>query len=159
WRGQISFETPMMFAIGFLVTFLFGGLSGVLLAAPPIDFHVSDSYFVIAHFHYVLFGTIVFAVFAGIYFWFPKMFGRMLDDPWGHGNSLEWATSCPPPLRNFDKMPRIRSERPAFDLKFPELAAGEQSLAGPPEGGAKPLTSQSDGGATYQDDIASDRDR
>jgi len=83
WRGQISFETPMMFAIGFLVTFLFGGLSGVLLAAPPIDFHVSDSYFVIAHFHYVLFGTIVFAVFAGIYFWFPKMFGRMLDDRLG----------------------------------------------------------------------------
>uniref|UniRef100_UPI0004C3D39B cbb3-type cytochrome c oxidase subunit I n=1 Tax=Actinoplanes subtropicus TaxID=543632 RepID=UPI0004C3D39B len=73
WRGQISFETPMMFALGFMVTFLFGGLSGVLLASPPIDFHVSDSYFVIAHFHYVLFGTIVFAVFAGIYFWFPKM--------------------------------------------------------------------------------------
>ncbi|GIE03778.1 cytochrome c oxidase subunit 1 [Paractinoplanes durhamensis] len=240
WRGQISFETPMMFAIGFLVTFLFGGLSGVLLASPPIDFHVSDSYFVIAHFHYVLFGTIVFAVFSGIYFWFPKMFGRMLDDrlgkvhfwltflgfhatflvqhwlgtegmprryadylpsdgftflnmfstvgsfvlgiatlpfiynvwhsykagrlvtvddPWGHGNSLEWATSSPPPLRNFDRMPRIRSERPAFDVKFPELAAGEQSLAGPPEGGARVLTSESDGGATYMEDIASDRDR
>jgi cytochrome c oxidase subunit I len=212
----------------------------VLLASPPIDFHVSDSYFVIAHFHYVLFGTIVFAVFAGIYFWFPKMFGRMLDDrlgkvhfwltfigfhttflvqhwlgtegmprryadylpsdgftflntfstlgsfvlgvstlpfiyncwksykvgevvtaddPWGHGNSLEWATSTPPPLRNFDRMPRIRSERPAFDAKFPELAAGEQSLAGPPEGGARVLTSEADGGATYQEDIASDRDR
>ena len=83
WRGQISFETPMLFAIGFLVTFLFGGLSGVLLASPPIDFHVSDSYFVVAHFHYVLFGTIVFAVFAGIYFWFPKMFGRMLDERLG----------------------------------------------------------------------------
>jgi cytochrome c oxidase subunit 1 len=239
WRGQISFETPMMFAIGFLVTFLFGGLSGVLLASPPIDFHVSDSYFVIAHFHYVLFGTIVFAVFAGIYFWFPKMFGRMLDDrlgkvhfwltflgfhatflvqhwlgtkgmprryadylpsdgftflntfstlgsfvlglstlpfiynvwksykvgqlvtvddPWGHGNSLEWATSSPPPLRNFDRMPRIRSERPAFDAKFPELAAGEQSLAGPPEGGARPLTSESRGGATYTEDIGTERD-
>jgi cytochrome c oxidase subunit 1 len=83
WRGQISFETPMMFALGFMVTFLFGGLSGVLLAAPPIDFHVSDSYFVVAHFHYVLFGTIVFAVFAGVYFWFPKMFGRMLDERLG----------------------------------------------------------------------------
>ncbi len=76
-----------------------------------------------------------------------------VDDPWGHGNSLEWATSCPPPLRNFDRMPRIRSERPAFDAKFPELAAGEQSLAGPPEGGARPLTSESDGGATYQEDV------
>ena len=83
WRGQITFETPMLFAIGFLVTFLFGGLSGVLLASPPIDFHVSDTYFVVAHFHYVLFGTIVFAVFAGIYFWFPKMTGRMLDERLG----------------------------------------------------------------------------
>ena len=73
----------MLFAIGFLVTFLFGGLSGVLLASPPIDFHVSDSYFVVAHFHYVLFGTIVFAVYAGIYFWFPKMTGRMLDERLG----------------------------------------------------------------------------
>ena len=83
WRGQISFETPMLFAIGFLVTFLFGGLTGVLLASPPVDFHVSDSYFVVAHFHYVLFGTIVFAVYSGVYFWFPKMFGRMLDERLG----------------------------------------------------------------------------
>src|SRR5512141_748973 len=83
WRGQLTFESPMLFAIGFLVTFLFGGLSGVLLASPPLDFHVSDTYFVVAHFHYVLFGTIVFAVFAGVYFWFPKMFGRMLDDRLG----------------------------------------------------------------------------
>ncbi|MDM4784564.1 cbb3-type cytochrome c oxidase subunit I [Micromonospora sp. b486] len=64
WRGQITFETPMLFSIGFLVTFLFGGLTGVLLASPPLDFHLHDSYFVVAHFHYVLFGTIVFAVFA-----------------------------------------------------------------------------------------------
>ena len=83
WRGQITFESPMLFAIGFLVTFLLGGLSGVLLASPPIDFHVSDTYFVVAHFHYVLFGTIVFAVFAGVYFWFPKMTGRMLDERLG----------------------------------------------------------------------------
>jgi cytochrome c oxidase subunit 1 len=207
WRGQLTFETPMLFVIGFLVTFLFGGLSGVLLASPPVDFHVSDSYFVVAHFHYVLFGTIVFAVFAGVYFWFPKMTGRMMDerlgrvhfwltfvgfhatfliqhwlgtrgmprryadylasdgftlfntvstigafilgasllpflynawksytagplvrvdDPWGFGMSLEWATSCPPPLRNFDRMPRIRSERPAFDVKYPEHGPAHQ---------------------------------
>jgi cytochrome c oxidase subunit 1 len=232
WRGQLTFESPMLFAIGFLTTFLFGGLSGVLLASPPIDWHVSDTYFVVAHFHYVLFGTIVFAVFAGVYFWFPKMTGRMLDerlakvhfwltvigfhttflvqhwlgtrgmprryadylasdgftvwnsissvgafilgastlpfvwnvwksykagrvvevdDPWGHGMSLEWATSCPPPLRNFDRMPRIRSERPAFDLHFPEHAPGH-SLKNPPAGGAKPLSAEADGGARYQDD-------
>jgi cytochrome c oxidase subunit 1 len=231
WKGQLSFETPMLWSIGFLVTFLFGGLSGVLLASPPIDFHVSDSYFVVAHFHYVLFGTIVFAVFAGIYFWFPKMTGRMLDerlgkvhfwltligfhttfliqhwlgnegmprryadyldmdnftlfntissigafilgaatlpflynvwksyktgqvvevdDPWGYGGSLEWATSCPPPLRNFDRMPRIRSERPAFDAKYPEHAPGH-SLQNPPEGGAKPLSREADGGARYEE--------
>jgi len=236
WRGQLTFETPMLFAIGFLTTFLFGGLSGVLLASPPVDFHVSDTYFVVAHFHYVLFGTIVFAVYAGVYFWFPKMTGRMLDerlgkvhfwltvigfhttfliqhwlgtrgmprryadylpqdgfttwntistvgafilgvstlpflwnvaksylagrvvevdDPWGHGMSLEWATSCPPPLRNFDRMPRIRSERPAFDLKFPEHAPGH-SLRHPPPGGAKVLSHEADGGATYRDDGGDD---
>ncbi|MGW4247615.1 aa3-type cytochrome oxidase subunit I [Nocardia sp. NPDC004722] len=202
WRGQLTFETPMLFAVGFIVTFLFGGLSGVILASPPIDFHVSDSYFVVAHFHYVLFGTIAFATFSGIYFWFPKMTGRMLDerlgkwhfwttfigfhttflvqhwlgnmgmprryadylpgdgfttlntvstigsfilgasmlpfvwnvfksyrygevvtvdDPWGYGNSLEWATSCPPPRHNFYELPRIRSERPAFELHYPHM--------------------------------------
>ena len=83
WKGQISFQTPMLFACGFLVTFLFGGLTGVMLAAPAIDFHVTDSYFVVAHFHYVLFGTIVFATYSGIYFWFPKMTGRFLDEPLG----------------------------------------------------------------------------
>ena len=83
WKGQLTFETPMLFSIGFLVTFLLGGLSGVLLASPPLDFHVTDTYFVVAHFHYVLFGTIVFATYAGIYFWFPKMTGRMLDERLG----------------------------------------------------------------------------
>ncbi|OJY38808.1 cytochrome c oxidase subunit I [Pseudonocardia sp. 73-21] len=203
WKGKLTFETPMMFALGFAVTFLFGGLTGVLLASPPIDFHVTDTYFVVAHFHYVLFGTIVFATYGGIYFWFPKMTGRMLDetlgkihfwltfigfhltflvqhwlgnigmprryadylptdgftvlnaissigafvlgasalpfiynvfksyrygrvvtvdDPWGFGNSLEWATSCPPPRHNFTELPRIRSERPAFDLHYPHVA-------------------------------------
>jgi cytochrome c oxidase subunit 1 len=202
WRGAVTFETPMVWAIGFMVTFLFGGLTGVLLASPPLDFHVADSYFVVAHFHYVLFGTIVFAVFSGIYFWFPKFTGRYLDerlgklhfwmtfvgfhltflvqhwlgaegmarrygdylpqdgfttlntvstigsfvlgaslipfmwnmyrsyrfgeittadDPWGYGNSLEWATSSPPPRHNFTSIPRIRSERPAFEAHYPHL--------------------------------------
>jgi cytochrome c oxidase subunit 1 len=202
WKGQLTFETPMLFSIGFIVTFLFGGLSGILLAAPAIDFHVSDTYFVVAHFHYVLYGTIVFATFAGIYFWFPKITGRFLDeplgklhfwttfigfhatflvqhwlgnegmprryadylasdgfttlnmistigayilgastlpfiwnifrsyrfgevvtvdDPWGYGNSLEWATSSPPPRHNFTELPRIRSERPAFELHYPHM--------------------------------------
>jgi len=203
WRGALTFETPMLFALGFIVTFLFGGLTGVLLASPPLDFQASDSYFVVAHFHYVVFGTVVFAVFGGMYFWWPKWTGKMLDerlgrihfwslfvgfhttflvqhwlgvqgmprrystygpgdgfstlnlissvgafllgasmlpfmlnvwvsmrgpkvavdDPWGYGASLEWATSCPPPRHNFTRLPRIRSERPAFDLKFPHLAA------------------------------------
>ncbi|MBJ8340806.1 cytochrome c oxidase subunit I [Antrihabitans sp. YC3-6] len=202
WKGQLTFESPMLFSVGFLVTFLFGGLSGVILASPPLDFQATDSYFVVAHFHYVLFGTIVFATYAGIYFWFPKMTGRMMDerlakwhfwttfigfhttflvqhwlgnegmprryadylptdgfsslnlistvgsfvlgastlpfvwnvfksfrygevvtvdDPWGYGNSLEWATSCPPPRHNFYELPRIRSERPAFELHYPHM--------------------------------------
>ena len=73
----------MLLAIFFLVTFLFGGLTGVLLASPPIDFHVTDSYFVVAHFHYVVFGSAVFGGYAGMYFWFPKMTGRMLDERLG----------------------------------------------------------------------------
>ncbi|WP_137826137.1 cytochrome c oxidase subunit I [Brevibacterium sp. 2SA] len=202
WRGSITFETPMVWAIGFLVTFLFGGLTGVILASPALDQSVSDSYFVVAHFHYVVFGTVVFGMFAGFYFWWPKWTGRMLneklghihfwilfigfhstflvqhwlgvdgmprryadylpqdgftwmnqvstvgamllglsmvpffwnvwitarnapkvtvDDPWGYGGSLEWATSCPPPRHNFTSLPRIRSERPAFDVNHPEL--------------------------------------
>ncbi len=88
WRGQLTFETPMLFALGFLVTFLAGGLTGILLASPPLDFHVSDTYFVVAHFHYTLFGTIVFATYAGIYFWFPKMTGRLLDERLGQAALL-----------------------------------------------------------------------
>ncbi|TDD28873.1 cytochrome c oxidase subunit I [Actinomadura sp. KC06] len=83
WRGHLTFETPMLFSVGFLVTFLFGGLTGVILASPPLDFHVQDSYFVVAHFHYVVFGTVVFAMFAGFYFWWPKMTGKMLHEGWG----------------------------------------------------------------------------
>jgi cytochrome c oxidase subunit 1 len=205
WGGSLTFETPMLWALGFLTTFLFGGLTGVILASPPLDYAVSDSYFVVAHFHYVVFGTVVFAMFGGFYFWWPKLTGRMLDerlgkvhfymlfigfhatflvqhwlgaegfprryadyeagdgfttlnvvssmgsfvlgasmipflwnvwktrlapqvvtdDPWGWGRSLEWATSSPPPRHNFDRLPRIRSEAPAFDLHHPELAALE----------------------------------
>jgi cytochrome c oxidase subunit 1 len=203
WGGSLTFQTPMLWSIGFLVTFLFGGLTGIILSSPALDFHLSDSYFVVAHFHYVVFGTVVFAMFAGFYFWWPKFTGRMLDetlgkvhfwmlfvgfhttfliqhwlgvegmprryatylpgegftlenqistagafllgastlpflynvwktwrtaplvnvdDPWGYGASLEWATSCPPPRHNFVTLPRIRSERPAFDLHHPDVA-------------------------------------
>ncbi|HEY6738720.1 MAG TPA: cbb3-type cytochrome c oxidase subunit I, partial [Actinopolymorphaceae bacterium] len=80
WRGSIVFASPMLWAIGFLVTFLLGGLTGVILASPPLDFHVHDTYFVVAHFHYVVFGTVVFAMFGGFYFWWPKMTGKMLDE-------------------------------------------------------------------------------
>ncbi|THA28584.1 cytochrome c oxidase subunit I [Streptomyces sp. A1277] len=83
WHGSLSFETPMLWSMGFLVTFLLGGLTGVLVASPPMDFHLTDSYFVVAHLHYVLFGTIVFATFAGFYFWWPKFTGRMLDERLG----------------------------------------------------------------------------
>ena len=83
WRGSVTFETPMIWAIGFLVTFTFGGLTGVILASPPLDFALSDSYFVVAHFHYVVFGTVVFAMFSGFYFWWPKWTGKMLDERLG----------------------------------------------------------------------------
>ncbi|RZT17348.1 cytochrome c oxidase subunit 1 [Kribbella sp. VKM Ac-2569] len=202
WGGSVSMDTPMLWSVGFLVTFLFGGLTGIILASPALDYQLNDSYFVVAHFHYVVFGTVVFAMFAGFYFWWPKLTGRMLDerlgklhfwllfigfhttflvqhwlgvegmprryadyrasegftvlhqvstvgafvlgvstlpflyniyksrrtprvevdDPWGWGRSLEWATSCPPPRHNFEKLPRIRSESPAFDLHHPDLA-------------------------------------
>jgi len=203
WRGSVTFEAAMLWAIGFLITFTFGGLTGVILASPPLDFQVSDTYFVVAHFHYVVFGTVVFAMFSGFYFWWPKWTGKMLNeplgkihfwllfigfhttfliqhwlgvmgmprryatyqpsdgftwmnqlstigamilgismipflynvyitarrapkvtvnDPWGYGRSLEWATSCPPPRHNFTSIPRIRSESPAFDLNHPEAA-------------------------------------
>ncbi len=80
WNGSIRMQSPMLFSIGFLTTFLFGGLTGVILASPPLDFQVSDTYFVVAHFHYVLFGTVVFSMFAGFYFWWPKWYGYKLDE-------------------------------------------------------------------------------
>jgi cytochrome c oxidase subunit 1 len=196
WGGSLSFETPMLWAIAFLYIFLFGGISGVMLGSPPIDFAVTDTYFVVAHLHNVLIGGTVFALFGGIYFWFPKFTGRRLSerlgrlhvlgwvigftitflpqyelgalgmprryadypadagwttlnvistigafllafgtvpfvlavidalrrpadqpaDPWG-ANSLEWATSSPPPEHDFDALPRIRSERPVWDAR------------------------------------------
>ncbi len=82
--GQLTFRTPMLFALGFLVVFVLGGVTGVMLASPALDFALTDSYFVVAHFHYVLFGGSVFALFAGIYFWFPKFTGRLLDERLGH---------------------------------------------------------------------------
>jgi cytochrome c oxidase subunit I len=198
WRGRLRFPTPMLFAMGFLVQFLIGGITGVIVASPPIDYHVQDTYYIVAHMHYVLFGGSLFAAFAGLYFWIPKMSGRILDerlgkahfwllvagfnltffpmhqlglsgmprriadypadagwtvlnivssvgsvliaiamalfiwnvvhavwmrrgaiagaDPW-QANSLEWATSSPPPRHNFVSMPPIRSERPVFDAR------------------------------------------
>ncbi|MBW3556299.1 MAG: cytochrome c oxidase subunit I [Actinobacteria bacterium] len=90
WGGRITFQTPMLFAIGFLLTFLLGGITGVLLASPPIDFHMTDSYFVVAHMHYVLFGGSVFALYAGIYYWFPKFTGKKLGEGLGR---LHFATN------------------------------------------------------------------
>jgi len=83
WGGSLRFDTPMLWSIGFLTTFLFGGLTGIILASPSLDFSISDSYFVVAHFHYVVFGTVVFAMFGGFYFWWPKLTGRMLDERLG----------------------------------------------------------------------------
>jgi len=83
WRGNISFDTPMLYALGFLSIFVMGGLTGIYLAAFPIDWQVHDTYFVVAHFHYTLFGGAVFAIFAGIFYWWPKMFGRRLNEKLG----------------------------------------------------------------------------
>ena len=83
WRGNLSFETPMLYALGFLSLFVIGGLTGIYLAAFPIDWQLHDSYFVVAHFHYTLFGGVVFAIFAGLFYWWPKMFGRRLGETLG----------------------------------------------------------------------------
>ena len=205
WRGSITFPTPMLFAMGFLMNFLLGGVTGVMVASPPLDYQAHDSYFIVAHMHYVLGGGSLFAIFAALFFWWPKMFGVKLgerlgawcfwlmlvgfnlaffpmhilgvegmprrvftypntgalpelnliatvgsyvmlagvvafalnviisavrgepvgDDPW-QANSLEWATSSPPPEFNFASLPPIRSERPVWDLHHPETAATQR---------------------------------
>jgi cytochrome c oxidase subunit 1 len=194
--GSILVRTPLLFALGFLGQFLIGGLSGVWVASPPLDYHVHDSYFVVAHFHYTLFAGSLFGLFAGVYYWFPKVTGALLrerlgrlhfwlllvgttatffpmfflgedgmprrvadytpedgfqhlnvistigaftiavaiaiflvnlvvslrrrdpagDDPW-EGQTLEWATSSPPPPFNFRSLPEIRSYAPLLDLR------------------------------------------
>jgi len=83
WRGNMSFDTPMLFALGFIGVFTIGGLSGIFLAAFPVDWQVTDTYYVVAHLHYVLFGGSIFGIFAGLYYWWPKFFGRMLNEPLG----------------------------------------------------------------------------
>ncbi len=84
WRGSIRFEVPMVWALGFLAMFVMGGLTGIFNGSAPADIYISDTYFVVAHFHYALFSSLGFGGFAAIYFWFPKMFGRMLDPALGH---------------------------------------------------------------------------
>ena len=206
WWGSLDFTLPMKFAFGFMATFLIGGITGIYLASVPVDTQLHQSYFVVAHLHYVLFGGSVFTIFAGIYFWFPKVTGRMLgrtlgawnfwtlfigfngtflvmhtlglegmprrvatyanpswaatnliitvssfliaisvmlfliniirswnhgeiagNDPW-RGNTLEWATTSPPPPYNFERIPRVRSFTPWRDEReLNELAVDPTS--------------------------------
>jgi cytochrome c oxidase subunit 1 len=90
WRGVLRVDTPMLFALGFLTMFTLGGISGVTLAMIPLTIHVSDTYYIVAHIHYVLFGGSLFTIFAGVYYWFPKMTGRMFDE--GLGKLHFWTT-------------------------------------------------------------------
>src|SRR5213595_3987071 len=111
WRGVLRLDTPMLFALGFLTMFTCGGISGVMLAMVPLDIHVSDTYFIVAHIHYVLFGGSVFTIFAGIYHWFPKMTGRMCDEALGRVHFWltfvgMWGTFLPMHWVGMEGMPR-----------------------------------------------------
>jgi cytochrome c oxidase subunit I+III len=86
WSGRPVWKTPFLFVVGFLVTFVIGGITGVMVAAPPFDLQAHDSYFVVGHFHYVLIGGVAFPIFAGVYYWFPKFTGRLLDERLGRWN-------------------------------------------------------------------------
>src|SRR5438105_7403035 len=83
WGGSIRFATPLLFSLGFISMFIMGGLSGVMHASPPVDLQQTDTYFIVAHFHYVLFGGSIFGLFSGVYYWFPKIFGKVLDERLG----------------------------------------------------------------------------
>src|ERR1035438_6068056 len=83
WGGSIRLTTSMLFAVAFLIQFVIGGLSGITFTAVPIDWQVTDTYYVVAHFHYVLFGGTLFGILAGLYYWFPKISGRLLSERWG----------------------------------------------------------------------------
>ena len=111
WRGRPRFATPMLFVLGFVAIFVLGGLSGVTLAAVPFDLQVHDTYYVVAHFHYVLLGGAVFPLIGGIYYWFPKLVGRMMNDALGKVNFwLLFAgfniTFFPMHILGFEGMPR-----------------------------------------------------
>ncbi|MFZ0171568.1 MAG: cytochrome c oxidase subunit I [Acidimicrobiales bacterium] len=115
WRGSLTFETPMLYAVGFLIVFLFGGVTGILLASPPLDFAVHDTYFVVAHFHEVLFGSAVFGGFAGLYYWYPKFTGRMTREVLGKASFWFmfvgfWITFVPQYILGLHGMPRRVAE-------------------------------------------------
>lgn len=117
WGGRLSFETPMLWAIGFLYLFLLGGISGIMLASPPLDFQFQDTYFVVAHFHNTLIGGTVFAIFAGLYYWFPKMTGRFLSERLGRLHLAFWVvgfllTFLPQYQLGLDGMPRRIADYP-----------------------------------------------